>query len=212
MAVSDVYSAHVDLEMPSGSASLNYHYQETTPPSSTDGPDGLAQGIMADLVPDLRNILSVQTWVTQVRVYKKAVIKETPAHETLNDGAGLSPGNALPAQFAAKIALLQTFFPSSSNGMVWIPGIDEANVTVSLLDPAYRDVTIKAYTDKLLLDVVEPAAGDGRWRLVVVSRKFLVANPGDWVGASADVTGINRLPLVGRQRRRRTKVRGGAAA
>ncbi len=212
MAVSDVYSAHFDLEMPSGPASINFHLQETTPPSSTDGPDGVAGGLMASWVPLLRPIMSAETKFTQIRVYKKNGAKEPPAQASIADGTGQSGGAAMPAQFGAKIVLGQTLFPSSSNGMIWIPGLDEERVTVSLIDTEYLDGVIKNFADNLLLDVVEPAAGAGRWRTVVISRKFLIANPGDWVGAAADMTGVSRLPLIGRQRRRRTKVRGGAAA
>jgi len=212
MAVSDIYSVHYDLEMPSGPASINFHYQETTPPSSTDGPDGLGFGLLASIVPLLRQILSVESKFTQIRVYKKNGGKEPPAQITITNGTGISPGTMLPAQFAAKIVLGQILFDSTSNGMVWVPGIDEERVTVSLIDAEYLNGPIKDFSDALLLDVAEPAVGDGRWRLVVISRKFLVANPNDWVGAAADVVGVSRLPLVGRQRRRRTKVRGGAAA
>ena len=210
MAVSDVYAVNVDMEMPSGPASLNFHFQETTPPSSLDGPDALAGGVMADIIPLLRLMISAEVWVTQVRAYKKVVVAEPPAHITLVDGGGLSGGPALPAQFGAKLGLAQTFFPNASNGMVWIPGIDQERVTVSLLDAEYLNGPITNLADQLLLDVAEPSAGLGRFRLVVVSRKFLVLNPGDYVGASADVTGINKFPLIGRQRRRRTKVKGGA--
>jgi hypothetical protein len=210
MAVSDVYAVCFDLEMPSGPASINMHYQELTAPSSTDGPDGVAGGLMADLVPLLRLIMSADTKFVQLRAYKKNGDKETPASLTIADGTGLSGGDAMPAQFGAKLVLAQTFFDSVSNGMIWVPGIDEERVTVSLIDAEYLNGPIKNFADQLLVQVEEPAAGDGRWRLVVVSQKFLDLNPGDYVGASADVTGISRLPLVGRQRRRRTKVRGGA--
>jgi len=197
--------------MPSGAASVNFHFQETTAPSSTDGPTGLAEGLMAQVGPLLRACMSDETYVTMCQVYKKAVVKEPPAAASIADGQGLVAGPALPSQFGAKLGLAQTFFPSVSNGMVWIPGIPEGQVNISLLLTAFLDGPILALADQLLLDVTEPAAGDGRWRLVVVSRKFLLANPGDWVGASADVTAINRHPIIGRQRRRRTKVQGGAA-
>lgn len=211
MAVSDVYSVRYDLEMPSGAASLNFHYQETTPPSSAAATVGLADGVMAQLGGLFRAILSAQCWLTAVQVYKLYDSKQSPAAANINDGVGQSPGNALPAQFAAKIGLQQSFFPSNRNGLVWIPGIDEDRVSISQLDAEYRDGPIKAWADQLLLDVTEPAAGDGRWRLIVLSRAWLVLNPGDYPGASADVVGITRFLLTGRQRRRRTKVRGGAA-
>lgn len=211
MAVSDVYSAHFHMEMPSGPASVNFHFQETTEPSSTDGPDGVAGACMTQLVPLLRGIISAQCYVTMVRVYKRYLTTVAPAAASIANGVGLSPGNALPAQFAAKLGLQQVFFPQESNGMVWIPGLDEDRVTVSQLDSSYRTGPIQAFADQLLSDLEEPAAGDGRWRLIVLSRKWLAANPGDYPGASADVTGINKFLLVGRQKRRRTKVQGGAA-
>lgn len=103
MAVSDIYSATFNLQMPGGPASLNMHYQETTPPSSLDGPDALAGGLMDDIVPLLRAIMSVETKFTQLVVYKKNGTMEAPASETIAVGAGTSLGAALPAQFAAKL-------------------------------------------------------------------------------------------------------------
>ncbi|GAH92097.1 unnamed protein product [marine sediment metagenome] len=211
MAVSDVYSSCFDMQMPGGPASVNMHWQETTPPSSMDGPDALSGGLMAQIVPLMREVLSNECKFTQLTVYKKSGTKTAPGNATIAVGTGLSGGDALPAQFGAKLVLGQTFFDSKSNGMVWVPGLDEERVSVSLLDPAYLNGPIKDLADGLLLDIAEPAAGDGRFRLVVVSRKFLVANPGDWIGAAADVVGISRLPLVGRQKRRRSKVKGGAS-
>lgn len=211
MTVADIYSATIDLEMPSGPASINLHYQETTPPDTMDGPDALAGGIMDDLVPLLRLIVSAECWVTAVRVYKKVVLKEPPGHATITNGVGLSGGDAMPAQFGIKLGLAQVLFENSSNGMIWIPGIDQSRVTVSLLDSEYLNGPIDGFAQELLDDVEEPSAGVGEFRLVVISRKFLLANPGDWIGAAADVVGINKFPLIGRQTRRRTRVIGGAA-
>lgn len=210
MAVADVYHARLDFEMPSGPASVNLHYQETTPPSSLDGPDALAQGIVTQQQAAIQAMLSADCAFSAVQVYKKAVLKELPAFATFTDGVGGIAGVALPAQNGLKIGLLQTFWPSRSNGMIWFPGVPRSRVTTSIADTAYLNTEVKAWTDLLVQEVAEPAAGDGRFRLVVVSRKHLVANPGDWVGAAADVTGITRFPIIGRQKRRRTKVRGGS--
>jgi hypothetical protein len=211
MAVSDVFSARFELQMPGGPASLNMHFQETTAPSSLDETDALAGGLMAQVVPLLRDVMASDTKFTQLNVYKLGPNKVPPASYTIASGAGQSSGNSLPAQFAAKLQLGQIFFDSVSNGMIWVPGIDEERVTVSLIDAEYLNGAIKDFADELLEDIVEPAAGDGRYRLVVLSRKFLIANPGDYAGAAADVVSISRLPLIGRQKRRRTKIRGGAS-
>jgi len=211
MAVSDVFSACFELQMPGGPASLNMHFQETTLPSSLDETDALAGGLMAQVVPLLRAIMAYDTKFTQLNVYKLGPNKVPPASYTIANGDGLSGGSALPAQFAAKLQLGQIFFDSVSNGMIWIPGLDEERVTVSLIDAEYLNGDIKDFADALLLDIAEPAAGDGRYRLVVLSRKFLLANPGDYAGAAADVVSISRLPIIGRQKRRRTKIRGGAS-
>lgn len=211
MAVSDVYSVHVNMEMPSGAASLNFHYQETTTPDTMPGPAALAEGWMADLGTLLRNIMSADCRLTSVSAYKKVVVKEPPGFATIVSGVGLSGGDSLPAQFAIKLGLAQTFFDNVSNGMVWIPGVDEERVTVSLIDAEYLNGPVDAFAVELLDEVEEPSAGIGRFRLVVVSQKFLDLNPGDYIGASADVTGINKFPLIGRQRRRRTKVKGGSS-
>lgn len=210
MSVSDVFSLRLDLEMPSSAASVNFHVQELTPPSSLDAPDSISQHAMLVWAPLIQAFLSDDCAISAAQVYKKSGTDEMPGFATLVDGVGGQAGPALPAQNGMKIGLLQTFFPSRSNGMVWFPGIPRAKCVTSILDPTYLVNDVKPFTDALLAEVEEPAAGDGRWRLVVISRKHLLANPGDWVGAAADVTGITRFPIIGRQKVRRTKVRGGA--
>ncbi len=211
MAVGDVYSARIDMEMPSGPASMNFHYQETTEPSSLTGPQGLAVGIVTDQFGLIANAISNQCAVTACQVYKKSGNREVPYQATLVDGVGNENSEALPALNGVRINLLQSFFSARSNGLVWLPGVPRNEVTTSVVDQAFIAANIVPWTTAMLAGVSEPAAGDGRWRLIVISRRFLQLNPNDWEGAAADVTEITVNPIIGRQRRRRTKVRGGAA-
>ena len=210
MAVADIFSLRVDFEMPTGAASINFHFQETDEPSSLGETEGLAKGFTNVHVPLLVELLSNQCAATQVSVYKKAVIKTAPYKQSANEQIGQIDSPALPAFNGLKIGLLQAFFASASNGMIWIPGIPESQVLISTVDATYLDGVVKDFTDALLAGVDEFGGGDGTWRLVVISRKYLAANPGDWVGAAADVTGVTRPTTIGRQIRRRTKVRGGS--
>jgi hypothetical protein len=77
-------------------------------------------------------------------------------------------------------------------------------------DDTLGNVALAGYTSSVvqtfagdLLANVEEDSGDGLWALMILSRKFLIENPGDYEGASADVIQVGFDPRVGTMRSRR---------
>jgi len=212
MAVADVFRVRVDIELPDTQCSLNLHYQELNPTDSGKvATEALADALQAAWVgTELPAILCDSAFVTGIKVYKLGQPAVVPSYQTVNV-PGVRTGDPLPANNGLRIGILQAFFPSSSNGMIWIPGISETDSVGNTFENLFMLGDVAALTIALGSAIAETPQV-GLWRLVVLSRKFLLANPGDYAGAAADAVGATANPIVGSQRVRTTKRRGAPGA
>lgn len=211
MAVGDVFSLHVDIELPDSMCSVNFHYQEVT---SSDSPspqcEALAIAYMQQLGPDWQGLLSNLVNVTGVRVYKRSQPVAAPAYFTDRRPGG-NAGSPLPANNGLRVGIVQGVHGARSNGLVWIPGVRELDCNGNTFTNAFMTgaaATFSAAIGQLVIETPQT----GQWRLGVLSRKFLVANPGDYAGAFADAIAATVSPIVGSQRPRTTKRRGAPGA
>lgn len=204
MAVSDVYRVKCVFETREGEGSLNFHYQELTLASLALGTVALAEGLSDALTPALRACMATSAFVSRWVVDKLSGTTEPGS--TFSEASGSRVGTfapvAIPANSAILINLGQELFSSKSNGKVWLSGIPTTGTHGAVLDLTYRSGVLTTFRDALLANVAEVSAGDGLWRLVVLSRKFLLANPGDYAGASADVLSVTEDPRIATMRSR----------
>lgn len=204
MAVDDVYRVKATLEGIEGEWSITWHYQELTPSSIGISTKQLAESVAEHLTPELVALLSNEHQVSRFTVDKLSGTRFPNSTFSLVDSArrGAQIGPALPASSAIQFKLGQTFFPSTSNGQFWLSGVPRVQATGSVLVALYANGVVSDFAVKLFANVPEVSAGDGLWRIVVLSRKHLDANPGDYVGAAADVTLVGFDTRLGRMRSR----------
>lgn len=211
MAVGDVYSLQMQMTLPDKESTVNFHYQETdiVTPDETSCTE-LAEGFMTEIVePIYRQWISNECAITGVLVYRLSGDAVPPGYAT-DRQVGARSGSPLPANNGLRLRVLQAFFPSNRNGLVWVPGVSEL------------DCNGNTWTNTFITTIVEPslpALGvpvegllSGEWRLGVLSQKHLDDNPGDFSGAFADGVGVAVTPTVGSQRRRTTDRRGAPGA
>lgn len=204
MAVDDVYSCKIIGEGREGEWTMNLHYREITPPSESYPTEALATSLTLLFTPVIRAALSASHQVSRFEVHKVSGVKQVASKFSLSitNRVGMRGASAVPANSPVILNLVQEKFPSKHNGVVWMSGVPVDGVLGSNLTALYADTEIKAITDLLVLDVDEQPSGDGIWRLIVLSRKWLVLNPGDYVGASADVVEAAHDVTLGMQRGR----------
>ncbi len=204
MAVADVYRVRVKGEGREGEWQMNFHYRELTVPTMAPGPDALAEGVNDHLTAELRACISSSHQVSRWDVDKLSVVREPAASfsAVAASRVGLRSAVALPASKPLRFLLLQSAFSSASNGQVFMSGVAADDTLGNVALAAYTSSVIQTFADTLITDV-EESSGDGLWGLIVLSRKFLAANPGDYEGASADVVQIGFDPRVGTMRSRR---------
>lgn len=214
MAVADVYRVKMIGEGREGEWQITLHYQELTEPSLDPGPTALAIGVAEHLTGVVRACLASSHQVSRWRVDKLSGTKAPAASHSLVEASRVGTNSALslPASVAMRFQLFQLFFDQASNGGFHLSGIPADQVLGNVALAAYTTGVIAAFAGDLLAEVEEDSGGDGLWRLVVLSRKFLIENPGDYAGASADVVSIGFDARTGTMRsrrfggRRRTKV------
>lgn len=204
MAVADLYRVKIKGEGREGEWQMNLHYQELTEPTSAPGPDALAEGAAEHFTGVIRAALSSTHQVSRFVVDKISGTKQPSANFSLVEASrvGTQTPLALPASSPVRFILLQVVFDQASNGQVFMSGVPADQVLGNVCLAAYTTGVIAAIQGDLLAEVEEDS-GDGLWRLVVFSRKFLLENPGDFEGATADVTAIGFDPRVGTMRSRR---------
>jgi hypothetical protein len=204
MAVGDVYRAKVTAEGREGEWSMTFHYQELTSGSLSISTKALSQGLAEHLTPTLRACLSSEHEVSRYQVDKLGGTVVPNATFSLPPATriGTQVGAALPASSPVVLKLLQSFFPAKSNGQVWMSGVPADAALGSVLIGAYSGGVLSVFLMQLAQNVPEPSAGEGLWRLVVLSRKFLEENPEDFEGASAVVEATGFDPRLGRMRSR----------
>lgn len=204
MAVDDVFRTKCSVEGREGEWHMTWHHQELTPASLGIATAQLAEGLSDHISATLRACLSKDHQISRFQVDKLSGTK-TP-NSTFSpieaNRVGLELGEALPASSAVHCTIGQTLFDPASNGKFHLSGVPADQVTGSVLDAAYQLTPISNFLIQIHANVPEPSAGDGLWRLGVLSRKFLLANPGDYVGAFADAVTIGFSPRLGRMRSR----------
>jgi hypothetical protein len=183
---------------------MNFHYRELTVPTQDPGPDALALGVAEHLTNAVRACISSSHQISRWDVDKVSGAKEPAASHSLIEASrvGLRTLLALPASKPIRLLLLQSVFSPASNGQVFLSGIPAVDVVGNVATSAYISGPIQSLTGDLLANVEEDS-GDGLWGLIVLSRKFLIENPGDYEGASADVIQVGVDPRVGMMRSRR---------
>lgn len=214
MAVADVYRVRMTAEGREGEWSITLHYQELTEPSLAPGPDALAEGVAEHLTGVISACLATSHQVSRWRVDKLSGTKAPAAHFSLAQSSrgGTNSPLSLPASVAMRFQIFQLVFDQASNGGFHLSGIPADQVLGNVAIAAYTTGVVAAFAGDLLAEVEEESGGDGLWRLGVLSRKFLLANPGDFAGAFADAVSIGFDARTGTMRsrrfggRRRTKV------
>lgn len=204
MAVADVYRVKVKGEGREGEWQMNFHYRELTVPTADPGPDALALGVAEHLTGSLRACVSSSNQISRWDVDKLSGTKEPAASHALVAASrvGLRSAVALPASKPLRFLLLQAVFPSASNGQVFMSGVAADDTLGNVALAGYTSGPVQTFAGDLLANVEEDS-GDGLWGLIVLSRKFLIENPGDYEGASADVIQVGFDPRVGMMRSRR---------
>ena len=205
MAVADVFRVKMSGEGREGEWCMTFHYQELTPANGGISTKQLSEGVADHLTEELRACLSNEHQVARWKVDKLSGTKTPNATFSLVEASrvGLQAGAALPAHRPAVVKLFQVLFPPKSDGQVWMSGIPGVQVNGSVMISAYLLGPMAAFLAKLNTNVPEPSAGEGLWRIVVLSRKFLLANPGDFAGAAADVASTGVDSRLGRMESRR---------
>jgi hypothetical protein len=184
---------------------MTWHYQTLTEPSLTLQTKALSEALAEHLTPTLRAMLSDEHQVSRFTVDKLGGTRIPNSTFSLlaANRVGTQVGAALPASAAIQGKLFQTLFTKRSNGHFWISGIPADKVVGSVLDGTYGITEVSNFMIALVANVAEVSAGDGLWRIGVLSRKFLIENPGDYQGALADVVLTGFDIRLGRMRSRR---------
>ncbi len=204
MAVEDIYRMQVIGEGREGEWSMTFHMQTLTEPTLGLDTDRLAVSASVKWTPLFTACMSADHQISRFKVDKihderspGSFHSEVPAVRE-GDNAGV----ALPANTTMVIKIGQILFPPKHNGQVWMSGLTHLSVLGSVLTVAFRDGVVQTMLDGILENLDEDSAGDGLWRLVVLSRKHLVLNPGDFVGAAADAITTSVDARVGMMRSR----------
>jgi hypothetical protein len=205
MAVADVYRVKCTCEGREGEWHMTWHYQTLTEASLNIGTKQLSESVAEHLTPTLRAMLSSQHQVSRFTADKLSGTRHPNATFSLSaaNRVGTQAGAALPAGQAIPGKLLQSVFPPGSNGHFHISGIPGDKVVGSVVDATYGITEVANFLIQLRANVEEVSSGDGLWRIGVLSRKYLLANPGDYEGAFADVELTGWDVRIGRMRSRR---------
>jgi len=208
--IDDIFHATFHFEDPSGASSCSAYYQQTADNTSSNYDTfKLAEALETQLAAPIVGMLSDDFWFTGVTVRKNYDEPQNAYLSSANPQVGLRTGPGLPSNNAIVLTLNQDTFPVKSNGRMFFPGIPEADTEVGTLTVAYYSAGVIPLATALLLPV-DATLDTGSWQLGVISQKVLNLVPPqkDWPGAFAFCTGIAPSPIIGIQRRRRTRVIG----
>ena len=121
---------------------------------------------------------------------------------TGSNRVGLRGSNAHAASSPLVIQLQQEVFDPKSNGQIWLSGIPIDGTVAGTLLQTYNDTVVKDILDNLLVELEEQPSGEGLWSLVVLSQKYLDANPGEYLEAAAPCVSLTNDPRLGMMRSR----------
>jgi len=206
----DIFHAVFHFEDPSGASSCSAYYQQTADNTSSNYDTfKLAEALESQLAGPIVAMLSNDFWFSGVTVRKNYDVAQNSYLSTANPQLGLRSGPGLPSNNAIVFNLNQNTFPIKSNGRMFWPGIPEADTEVGTLEVPYYNTQVIGLATALLAPV-SAILDTGEWQLGVISQKVLNLVPPakDWPGAFAFCNQITVNPIIGIQRRRRTKVIG----
>jgi hypothetical protein len=213
MAADDITLAEFHFEGPTSPASFGMHYKENEPHSGGGfAVRQLAQALILAFKDPIVAILSNDWHFTSVTVRTKSVATEPFVREDVFAGLGLRAGPALPANMSWIIKQSQGTFSAKSNGRIYVPGLGEPDSIVGVLTNVFLTGVAQDLADALAEEVVEQAAGTGRWTPGIISVKVRDAGPPpkDWEGAFAPIGSMTAWSIISSQRRRASKVTGAA--
>jgi len=210
MALNDIYRLQVHYMGVSQAASSGLYYKETTLSTA----NGLANrslvlSFIASHSLALRNVLS-DDWELSAVQSSKVFDEPDPTHQDApSPQEGTRLGSPLPANNCILLQLFQTTFPRTSDGRMYLPGISETDTNVGKLLSAFISAQLATLVSVLQAPVSE-SGGTGEWTPGVISATVRDAVPGvkNWAAAFAPVIGIQAWPVIARQVRRTTKVKG----
>lgn len=203
-AVGDVYFAKIIVETREKTSSIGFHYLMTDPATLGQDTSRLAFSVQSVIFPLLAACLSNKVHLRAVAVNRLHTVggfkaRSQPATDAV---PGEVSSDALPAVNSMRIKLHQAVFSPQSDGEVHLPGIPESVVSGNVLQQAFLDAQVAALKAGLVATLPEQGGGGGNWRLSVVSKKYLIDNPGDWPGATADVLTVSVPNRLGSHRGR----------
>jgi len=210
MAEDNIYNVRVHFEGPSQPASIGIYYQEGGLSTAVVGAtQSLAESFDTALTGRMTNLISEEWQISAIEVARMDGDPIAKHIKSLNGRPGVRPGSSLPANNCILVQLFQTLFPKTSNGRQFIPGIAEVDSDVGRITQAFADDQLGTYVVRVAQAITE-SNGTGHWIPGVVSAKVRDLVPGfkDWEGAFSGVVGALGWPVIARQRRRQTKVRG----
>lgn len=212
MAQDDIYRLTLNYEGPTMHSSCALYFQEDGLSTSASGPtQSLCFSWRFNKTTEFINVLC-QEWKL-ISTFAERVDGEAvpPFLQPQTAAQGTRPGNALPADNCLLMQLLQAVHPRTSNGRLYLPGLSESDSDVGIIEAAFlaNQVTVLG---NAISGVLNEQGGTGSWNPGVISVKVRDAIPGvkDWQGAFSQVIASLGNPVIARQVRRRTKVRGQA--
>lgn len=212
MAQDDIYRLTLNYEGPTMHSSTALYYQEDALSTNVVGAtESLAFSWIFSKSSAFLNVL-VQEWhlasVFCARVDGDAI---APSLLPNTPTIGSRVGNTLPADNCLLMQLLQGVHPRTSNGRLYLPGLSESDSDVGLIEAAFlgNQVTVLG---NAISATLEENGGTGSWQPGVISAKVRDAIPGqkNWQDAFSPMIAALGNPVIARQVRRRTKVRGQA--
>ena len=210
MASDDIYRIEIHYEGPSQAASTSLYYFEDGPRSEgISDTEQLNEAFQTAFIQDLRGVLSDDWKLVSSEVHKVFGNVVPMDLREFSNPAGNRPGPSLPANNAMILSFTQITVPRRANGRVFLPGIAEGDTATGVLSNAFIIGNANALATRMGNQLSE-VGGSGTWLPIVISATRRDAQPGikDWPGAVGSVISVDVQPLIARQIRRATKVRG----
>lgn len=210
MAINDIYRLQLHYQALAGPASTGLYYRETALSTANGlGNQSLVFSFIASHSLAFKNVLVDDYELAGVQASKvfddpDPTFQDAPAVQN-----GARVGTALPANNRLLLQLFQTTFPRTSDGRMYLPGLSEADTSVGKLLQSFIDAQVAALVTVLSATVLE-SGGTGVWEPGVISAKVRdAALPAkNWPAAFAPIVGITGWPVIARQVRTTTKVKG----
>lgn len=212
MAQDDIYRLTVNYEGPTMASSCALYFQEDGLSTSSSGAtQSLCFSWRFNKTTAFLGVLCQEWHLTSTfaeRVDGEAI---APFLQPQTTTVGSRAGNSLPADNCLLMQLLQALHPRTSNGRLYLPGLSETDSDVGIVEQAFLANQVTVLGNAISADLPEQG-GTGNWKPGVISAKVRDLIPGqkDWQAAFSGVIASLGNPVIARQVRRRTKVKGQA--